>query len=106
MMYTEFALYANYPALLFNSNLSTINPMRNTIVKYPNKLREFRKAKRLNQHQVTSILGQTYDDQLSRWEKGTAVPHLINLLKLCDLYNANLKDLYPTLPQEVDHRLP
>ena len=66
-------------------------------VKYPNKLREIRKAKGLKQYQVTRMLGHTYEDRISRWEKGIAVPHLINLLKLCQIYDVRAEEMYPTL---------
>lgn len=71
--------------------------MRNTIVKYPNKLRELRKSKGLKQHDIAIYLGFTGEDRISRWENGTMVPHLVNLIKLCQLLNASIEDLYPNL---------
>lgn len=73
-------------------------------MKYPNKLKEFRKANGLKQYQVTRLLGYTYEDWLSKWEKGIAVPHLINLLKLCTIYGVSAGDLYPALLDGWEYR--
>jgi transcriptional regulator with XRE-family HTH domain len=69
--------------------------MRNTEVKYPNRLRELREARGWKQIEVALLLGFKCEDRISRWEHGTMVPHLTNLLKLTYLFNTSLEDIYP-----------
>jgi transcriptional regulator with XRE-family HTH domain len=53
-----------------------------------------RKAAGLRQLDVAKFLGFESTDRISRWEKGTAVPHLANALKLSLLYKAPVHELY------------
>ena len=66
-------------------------------IKYPNKLVAIRKARGLRQIDISAKLGFVGEDRICKWEKGTAVPHLINLLKLCQIYNVRAEEIYPTL---------
>ena len=68
--------------------------MRNTIVKYPNKLRALRKAKGLKQQDIAKYLGFVGEDRISRWERGTTVPHLSNALKLSALLEVPIEEIY------------
>lgn len=71
--------------------------LMNTPIKYPNKLRELRKAKGLRQIDVTRYLGNACEDRICRWEKGIAIPNLINAIKLCKLFNVRIEELYPDI---------
>ena len=55
-------------------------------MKYPNRLKIYRKALKLTQAQVTTAIGLKSSNRLSRWEKGIAQPSLANALKLSKLY--------------------
>jgi transcriptional regulator with XRE-family HTH domain len=60
----------------------------------PNNLKEFRLKAGLTQKQVAEMLGLQCEDRLSHWEKGIAMPNIINLMKLMKIYNTNLESLY------------
>lgn len=72
-------------------------------IKYPNKLVQIRKARGLRQIDVSEKLGFIGEDRICKWEKGTAVPHLVNLLKLCQIYNVRAEEIYPTLVDDSSH---
>lgn len=59
-----------------------------------NNLRLYRKQKGLTQLQVAQELGFKSTDRISKWEKGTMYPHLVNFLKLLKIYGAQPHDLY------------
>lgn len=72
--------------------------MNDTRVKYPNRLREIRKAKGLKQTDVSAYLGIVGEDRICKWEQGSMVPHLVNLLKICELLDdIHPKEIYPDL---------
>ena len=60
----------------------------------PNSLLAHRKAAGLRQIDVAQFLGLESTDRISRWEKGTAVPHLVNAFRLSVLYKASVHELY------------
>lgn len=60
----------------------------------PNRLKEFRKAKKLRQTDVAKYLGFKSTDRISRWEKGTMYPHVLNFLKLIELYEVEAGEVY------------
>lgn len=59
-----------------------------------NALRFYRKQKGLSQGDVAGYLGFKSTDRISRWEKGIAYPHVLNAIKLENLYGASIKDFY------------
>lgn len=68
-----------------------------------NKLREKREALGLTQQNVADLLGHHYiTDRISHWEKGRAIPSIINLFKLCALYGVQPCDVYPELVGRVN----
>ncbi len=72
-------------------------------MKYTNKLKEFRLKIGLTQKQVSQQLKlNNSQDRISLWEHGTKLPSLRNLLKLCNIYQIDLKDLYTDLDQDIN----
>lgn len=60
----------------------------------PNSLRMYRKAAGLRQVDVAQFLGMESTDRISRWEKGTAIPHLVNAFKISILLKTSVHELY------------
>ncbi len=60
-----------------------------------NKLKELRKELGYTQKQVADMLGLKCEDRISHWETGAAIPNLLNLSKLCKLYNVSPVTVYP-----------
>jgi transcriptional regulator with XRE-family HTH domain len=60
----------------------------------PNNLRKHRKIIGLQQKAVARLLEHTTTTQLSRWEKGMAIPSAKNLLKLSIIYRCLPNELY------------
>ncbi|OJW82314.1 MAG: hypothetical protein BGO69_17140 [Bacteroidetes bacterium 46-16] len=56
---------------------------------------------------MAAIMGFEVIDRICHWERGRAVPGLINLIRLCVLFNAQPRDLYPELyaqiQKEIEH---
>lgn len=71
--------------------------MKNTILKYPNTLREHRLKLKLTQKEAATKLNlsPSNQDRISKWENGEAKPRIDNLLKLCKMYTTEAKELYP-----------
>jgi transcriptional regulator with XRE-family HTH domain len=61
-------------------------------VKLSEKLRELRKVSKLSQEQLAQKLNVT-NQAVSRWELGKNYPDILNLVKLCDIYNISLDEL-------------
>lgn len=59
-----------------------------------NNLRECRKRVNLKQSDVASALGFKSTDRISRWEKGTAYPHVRNLFHMAKIYGVQVEELY------------
>lgn len=67
----------------------------------PNNLRQCRKDRGLRQEQVAAALSLKNKTLISRWERGRAIPNLINVLKLCDLYEVSITDLFGDLIRTI-----
>ena len=63
----------------------------------PNNLKECRRKAGLTQKQVASLLGFTNEVSICHWEQGKNIPNLINLFKLCKIYNTSANNLYSKL---------
>jgi transcriptional regulator with XRE-family HTH domain len=61
---------------------------------YPNNLRELRKTKGLLQIEVAQLLGHLNSDRISDWEKGYAMPSVVNLFKLATVLGIAAEELY------------
>lgn len=48
----------------------------------------------LTQQDVAQLLGHKYQDRISRWEQGLAVPHIKNLMKLSKAFGVPIQDIY------------
>ncbi len=59
-----------------------------------NKLKEMRLERGLTQKEVAKLLGFKSDDRICLWEKGKAMPSVINLLKICKIYEVKVEELY------------
>lgn len=59
-----------------------------------NNLRECRNRVNLKQIDVAQVLGFKSEARISRWEKGTAYPHALNLLRLAKIYGVKVEELY------------
>lgn len=68
--------------------------MRNLENKYPNKLKELRVKKNLTLKQVAALLNLQGESRLCRWERGQSTPSVVNLIKLCKVYNVPVDELY------------
>jgi len=73
---------------------------------FPNRLCEAREACGYGQKDVANFLGIYSVEQISAWENGTELPHIIHLFKLSELYKVLPHELYPGLlpsltPQEA-----
>lgn len=67
----------------------------------PNSLRRQRMIMGYSQTDVAKILGMKRTNRISEWERGTAMPSLINLLRLSIIYRTLPTDLYFDLFQEL-----
>jgi len=67
----------------------------------PNSLRRQRKLMGYSQTDVAKQLGMKRTNRISEWERGDAMPSLINLLKLSIIYRTLPTDLYFDLFQEL-----
>lgn len=63
----------------------------------PNTLRLVRKQAKMTQLEVARKLGFGSTDRICRWEKGRTFPHIVNLFKLCALYQVLPHQLYGDL---------
>lgn len=61
-------------------------------MKLSEKLRELRKVNKLSQEQLAQKLNVT-NQAVSKWELGRNYPDILNLVKLCDIYNISLDEL-------------
>jgi transcriptional regulator with XRE-family HTH domain len=70
-----------------------------------NTLKTLRLKHGFKQKEVATLLGMRSEDRISHWEKGIAIPGLINLFKLSMLYNVSPYELYPEISEEVKNSL-
>jgi transcriptional regulator with XRE-family HTH domain len=61
---------------------------------YKNNLKKLRLENNLTQLELAQLLGHKYQDRISRWEQGLAVPHIKNLMKLSEIFNVSVNELY------------
>jgi DNA-binding XRE family transcriptional regulator len=66
-----------------------------------NNLKEYRVKAGLTQKEVARKLGFTNEVSICHWEQGKNIPNVINLLKLCKLYNSNTESLYSELHRKL-----
>jgi transcriptional regulator with XRE-family HTH domain len=77
------------------------NILNQTELVMANNLKKYRNRLGLRQLDIACKLGFNSTAQLSHWEKGFAVPSLINLFKLAALYNVAPHELYPKLYNSI-----
>jgi transcriptional regulator with XRE-family HTH domain len=75
--------------------------MSQTICKYHNRLRKFRRLMRYKQKDVAKKIGLKSPNRISRWENGTALPSVVNLFKLSVLYHTLADQLYIDLVEDL-----
>jgi transcriptional regulator with XRE-family HTH domain len=59
-----------------------------------NNLKQLRERKGLTQRQVADVLGHASTNRISKWERGVMYPHVLNFLKLIDIYDVEAGDVY------------
>jgi len=72
---------------------------------FHNNLKVLRKQEGLRQIDVAERLGHTSADRISHWEKGLAVPGLVNLFKLSLIYKVAPQELYAELHSTIAQNL-
>jgi DNA-binding XRE family transcriptional regulator len=97
------------------SCLTTINLIRQNILMETNKkyqkgihnnqLRKLRHEFELRQTDMADVMGFEVIDRICHWERGRAVPGLINTIRLCALFGKNLKELYPDLYKQIEEEI-
>ena len=68
----------------------------------PNTLKAHRLAKDLTQKEVANRLHIKNHTLISRWENGKSFPDLINVIKLCSVYEASFQEVFRELITEID----
>lgn len=63
-------------------------------ITYKNNLKKLRLERNLTQQDVAQLLGHKYQDRISRWEQGQSVPHIKNLMKLSEVFEVPMDQLY------------
>lgn len=69
--------------------------------RYPNRLRSFRRKNMYSQKKVARLLGFQTTSTLSRWERGAAVPPLMQVFRLARLYHTEPQELFPELWEDI-----
>ena len=80
----------------------------NQIKELGNKLTELRKNKGLTQTELAEEMFITHQ-AISQWENGLTIPDLGSLLKLCEIFNITLNDLFYQKKEETKeevHQMP
>jgi transcriptional regulator with XRE-family HTH domain len=74
-----------------------------------NRIWKYRNVKGFKQEDLAFLIGQNNPSQVSRYERGVAIPKLKYLIKLCTALDINIEYLYPHLTgkwhQEVKNRI-
>jgi transcriptional regulator with XRE-family HTH domain len=70
--------------------------------RYHNNLRRLREARGLTQQEVAEALGLASTNRISKWERGVMYPHVLNFLKLMEIYAVQAKDIYPPTDLPVE----
>lgn len=68
---------------------------------FPNSLRRIRMDLGMRQVDVAKMLGHASPDRISHWEKGVALPGLVNLFKLSVIYGVSAENLYRELYDSI-----
>jgi len=66
-----------------------------------NKLKSQRKDLQCRQQDIAETLGFCTTDRISHWEKGVAIPSIINLFRLSAFFKVMPHELYPDLYQKI-----
>ena len=61
---------------------------------FPNLLRKYRRERGLKQKDVARILGLKSTSRISKWENGSCIPSVKNVLKLSILYRVMVYALF------------
>lgn len=96
---------ANLPSLPPTFHIDNVYLMGHTGRYFPNNLKKFRRMNGYKQEFVMEYLGLKSTNRISRWEKGLAMPSVINLLKLSVLYNTLVDQLYSEHIYEIKRNL-
>lgn len=71
----------------------------------PNRLKKHRALMGYKQKDIAYLLGLVSTNRISEWENGTAMPNLINLIKLSVIYRTIPTDLYYDVMKELREEL-
>jgi len=63
-------------------------------ITYKNNLKKLRLERNLTQQDVAQLLWHKYQDRISGWEQGLSVPHIKNLMKLSEVFEVPIEQLY------------
>ena len=58
-----------------------------------NKIREFRKKKKLSQVDIAKIM-EVKQNTISQWETGKRIPNVLQAMKLSEILGTSLESLY------------
>lgn len=58
-----------------------------------NRIKEFRKKQKMSQSDISKMLG-IKQNTLSQWETGKRVPNALQALKLAEILETTVEDLY------------
>ena len=72
------------------------------ISRFPNKLRSFRRTNGYSRKKVAKVLGYADTSVLSRWERGVALPGLLQTFKLARIYHTSPQILFNDLWNDLD----
>jgi transcriptional regulator with XRE-family HTH domain len=70
-----------------------------------NRIWKYRNVKGFKQEDLAFMIGQSNPSQISRYERGVAIPKLKYLIKLCSALDINVEYLYPHLIREWHHEV-
>ena len=70
-------------------------------IKFPNKLKMYRRCCGYSQKKVARMLRLRDTSALSRWEHGIAVPGLLQIFLLAQIYNTHPHDLFDDIWREA-----
>lgn len=70
-----------------------------------NKLKQLRNEKHLLQKHIADSFGMCVTDRISHWEKGTAIPSIVNLFRMAAIYQVLPHELYPELFKSITEEI-
>ena len=71
-------------------------------IKFPNKLRSYRRYKGYSLKKVARILGYANTSTVAKWERGVAAPSLVQVFRLARIYGIDVHLLYDELWESVE----